>query len=178
MIAFDLKCANNHVFEAWFGSSSDYEKQCQAKLISCPICDNTDISKAIMAPNVGRKSNQGGAKPKEVTGEVIAPAAPAAPMPAPEPTQPVPVVRPSPELPAQVQEQITEVLTEFRKKVEENCDYVGNEFAEEARKIHYGEADERGIYGEATLDEAEELYEEGIEIAALPLPSKPSGFDA
>jgi len=59
-------------------------------------------------------------------------------------------------------------LKEIRKAVEENCDYVGNQFAEEARKIHYGETDNRGIYGETTEDERAELADEGVEVASLP----------
>lgn len=170
MIAFDLKCNKAHVFEAWFGSSADYEEQSSRKLIACPICDSTVVTKAIMAPNIGRKSNQPQAAAPAPTPEP-APAADA-------PKVPVPMAKPGPELPAEVTEKLTTMMTQLRQKVEENCDYVGKDFAEEARKIHYGETDERGIYGEASLEEAEELYEEGIDIAALPLPSKPRGYDA
>ncbi|MEO0412700.1 MAG: DUF1178 family protein [Pseudomonadota bacterium] len=174
MIAFDLKCDKHHVFEAWFGSSADYESQVSRGLIACPICDSTSVTKAIMAPNIGRKSNQ----PKAVAPAVPAEVAPS-PTPAAEPAKAsVPVAKPGPELPAEVTEKLTTMMTQLRKKVEENCDYVGKEFAEEARKIHYGETEERGIYGEASLEEAEELYEEGIDIAALPLPGKPRGYDA
>ena len=61
-----------------------------------------------------------------------------------------------------------QALTELRSRVEQNCDYVGEQFADEARKIHYGEADERGIYGESTCQEANELVEEGIKVARIP----------
>jgi len=69
---------------------------------------------------------------------------------------------------AQMAAEVRRMLMEIRRKVEDNCDYVGTEFADEARKIHYGEADDRGIYGEATPDEAEELKDEGIDVVAIP----------
>jgi hypothetical protein len=69
---------------------------------------------------------------------------------------------------AQMAAEVRRMVMEIRRKVEDNCDYVGGEFAAEARRIHYGEADDRGIYGEATPDEAEELREEGIDVAAIP----------
>ena len=62
-----------------------------------------------------------------------------------------------------------EALKEFRKRVTENADYVGDKFAEEARKIHFGEADARGIYGEATLDEAKSLAEDGVGFMPIPV---------
>lgn len=74
----------------------------------------------------------------------------------------------------EVAEQILQAVTKIRNKVEADCDYVGDQFAEEARRIHYGEADERGIYGEATIEEAMELDDEGIEIMALPGDAKPA----
>lgn len=69
---------------------------------------------------------------------------------------------------ARMAAEVRRMLMEIRRKVEDNCDYVGAEFADEARKIHYGEADDRGIYGEATPDEAEELKDEGIDVVAIP----------
>lgn len=69
---------------------------------------------------------------------------------------------------AQMAAEVRRMLMDIRRKVEDNCDYVGTEFADEARKIHYGEADDRGIYGEATPDEAEELKDEGIDVVAIP----------
>ena len=69
---------------------------------------------------------------------------------------------------AQVAAEVRRMFMEIRRRVEDNCDYVGTEFASEARKIHYGEADDRGIYGEASADEAEELRDEGIDVVAIP----------
>lgn len=58
MIVFDLKCTNAHVFEAWFGSSADYEDQRERGLVSCPMCGDGAIDKAVMAPSIGAKGNQ------------------------------------------------------------------------------------------------------------------------
>lgn len=74
----------------------------------------------------------------------------------------------------EVAREMAEVADKIREHVEENCDYVGSEFAEEARKIHYGEADERGIYGEATIDEARDLDDEGIDVLPIPKTRKTS----
>ncbi|NVJ71310.1 MAG: DUF1178 family protein [Alphaproteobacteria bacterium] len=143
MIVFDLKCSTGHQFEAWFRSSSAYEDQKAAGLVECPHCGSNDVGKALMAPNVASKGNQ---KP-----------------------EPAPVAA-SPRDP-KMQEVVAEaekVLAKLKDHVETTCDYVGKDFAEEARKIHYGESEERGIYGESTLQETKELLEEGVEIMPLP----------
>jgi hypothetical protein len=169
MIVFDLKCDNNHKFEAWFQSSSAYEEQCEMGIVECPFCGSASVSKAIMAPNVGAKSNQ---KPSHVS---TAPAD--AQPPATVITQDdnasgdVVVNRSEIAMPQELLDAAQEIAQKVKKHVEENCDYVGKEFAEEARKIHYGETKERGIYGEASIDETAELIDEGIDI--LPLPTAP-----
>ncbi|WP_169566003.1 DUF1178 family protein [Sneathiella limimaris] len=138
MIKYNLKCNQNHVFEAWFKNSSAYDEQVERGLIPCTLCGSTQVEKALMAPSIGKKSNS-----KEAETAVQ--------------------VNDSPEV-----QMAMKALQELRKNVEENCDYVGNRFAEEARKIHYGETEKRGIYGEATKDEQAELAEEGVEVAAIP----------
>jgi len=143
MIVFDLKCPHNHTFEAWFRSSADYETQREQGIVECPFCGSTDISKALMAPNVAAKSNSKSAPVPAVTNSQD------------------PKVQ---ELAAQAQE----LFQKVREHVEDSCDYVGNDFAEEARKIHYGESEERGIYGESTAEETQELLDEGVEILPLP----------
>lgn len=133
MISFDLRCNEGHVFEGWFGSSADYESQRDSGLVSCPLCGDSGVTKAPMAPNVApsRETPQrNGDKP--------------------------------------TQAQAFALLRQLRSYVEKNADYVGEAFAEEARRIHYGEVDERGIYGETTEEEAEELREEGIAVARIP----------
>ena len=138
MILFDLKCESDHVFEAWFQDSDAYNKLVAAGAVACPVCNDTDVSKALMAPHVSSD-----AKKKTDTR-----------------------VRRSTEF---VGRQMN-VLAEMRQQVEDNCDYVGEKFAEEARKIHYGEADKHNIYGEASDEEAGELKEEGVEFQRIPWP--------
>lgn len=180
MIAFDLKCQAAHVFEAWFGTSAAYDEQQERGLICCPVCGDVHISKAIMAPNIGRKGNQPPAiSPVSTSQTDASPPNTAVAKPATKgKTSAVPSVMPGASRTKEQTEKLVAAMEAVREQVEKNCDYVGKEFAEEARKIHYGEADDRGIYGEATIEEAEELFDEGIDIAALPFPAKPDRFDA
>lgn len=139
MILFDLKCAKDHVFEAWFKDGGTFTVQSKTGEIVCPLCGNSDITKAPMAPQLARRRVDGG----ELSQSAQYPEA----------------------------EQIAaarQVIEALRHKVEENCDYVGENFAEEARKIHYGEVEKRGIYGGATDIEASDLEDEGIEFHRLP----------
>ena len=161
MIHYQLHCGQDHDFDGWFANSSGFEDQQARGLIACPHCRNTDVRRALMAPAIGKKGNATASV--ELTGQpgnAVLPAVAQSIMPAamPEPVLPDPVLA----------EQMIELIHKVRAEVEKNCDYVGSEFAEEARKIHYGEADARGIYGETTLDEAQELVEEGIDVTALP----------
>jgi hypothetical protein len=148
MIKYRLRCTNDHAFDGWFKDSAAYERQEKRKLLECPVCGNPRVERAIMAPSVGRKGNAG----------------PPAPKPAALPAETTPAVMPGPAIPPEMRK----VLMELRRQVEKNCDYVGDKFAEEARKIHYGETDKRGIYGETSDEEAAALAEEGIEFGRLP----------
>ncbi len=150
MIKYRLRCTNDHTFDGWFRDSAAYERQEKRKLLECPVCGNAKVERAIMSPNVGRKGN------------AIVPVAKS-----PEATPPaetVPAVMPGPAIPPEMRK----MLLELRRQVERNCDYVGDKFAEEARKIHYGETDKRGIYGETSDEEAAALADEGIEFGRLP----------
>lgn len=152
MIVFDLKCAQDHQFESWFRSSGDYEQQQSAGLVECPYCGSVDIAKAPMAPNVGAKGNQKHQIASTTPGQA--------------PTVNSAMAR-SPELQKLV-ENAADAMAKLQQHVEENCENVGENFAEEARKIHYGESKQRGIYGESSIDEAQELQEEGIDVMPLP----------
>lgn len=134
MIVFDLACANEHVFEAWFSDSQGFEDQRAAGDVVCPVCGNSKVEKSLMAPAVPAK---GQATASEVET-------------------------------AQAATQVMQTLYQMKQQVEENCDNVGENFAEEARKIHYGETEKRNIYGKATEEEAAELVEEDIEFGVLP----------
>ncbi len=167
MIVFDLKCPHGHRFEAWFRSSKDYDEQQAHNEVECPICGQTNVSKAVMAPNVASKGNQRRARlPEENTNSAADP----------EYIDQLAVGMSS--LPQDLQNELEDVLAKVQKHVDENCDYVGSDFPEEARKIHYGETDARGIYGEASEEDASELVEEGIDVMPLPLVRKPGPSDA
>lgn len=153
MIKYQLVCANDHTFDAWFRDSAAYDQQAGGGEILCPSCGTTEVSKALMAPNLARRKGADDAPKAPPPAEGVA--APAKP----------PAVPPQPAMVAAAMGQALRVL---RAVVEKNCDYVGDKFAEEARKIHKGEAEARGIYGETTPEEAEELREEGVEFAAVP----------
>lgn len=133
MILFNLRCAADHEFEAWFRDGAAYEDQAASGEIACPVCGETDVGKAIMAPRVSSTA-------KKRSGVS----------------------------PAEFQRQYTSAMRAVRKHVEENCDYVGPGFAEEARKIHDGVSEERGIYGEATEAEARTLKEDGVPFNRIP----------
>lgn len=150
MIVFDLSCGGGHRFEGWFGSSGDFADQQQRGLVACPECGSADVTKAVMAPNVGRKANQ------------IAERAPAAKR-QPMSREPLP-----PEAARLMQK-----LAEYQVDALRTSRWVGDNFAEDARAMHYGERDAESIHGQTTLDEARELLEEGIQVAPLPFPVAP-----
>lgn len=163
MILYQLICANEHTFDSWFRDSAAYDRMAAVGGMECPHCGSTDVRKALMAPNIAR-----GSRPAR---EAAAPPAEAAVPPAAQPGQPsarLPTNARDPEKVAEFHKRMSEVLTKLQRTVEEHCDYVGDRFAEEARKIHYGETEARGIYGETTPEEADDLREEGVEFAAIP----------
>jgi len=129
MISFNLRCAKDHVFEAWFKDSKTYDRQARQGKVACPDCGDVKIAKAPMAPNIAKGKSRSG-----------------------------------PDAAA-----LREALVTLRNEVEKNCDYVGDRFAEEARKIHYKETDPRNIYGETTESEARELVDEGVEFGSIPV---------
>ena len=144
---FDLRCRQAHVFEAWFGSSAAFEDQRAGGLLVCPVCGDAEIEKAAMAPNVGAKGNS-----RAVT---LA--------------KPVRDAPPSPEaLKAALQ-----TLARAQAQVLEKSQWVGRAFADTARAMHEGERPPAPIHGETTLAEAKALIDDGVPIAALPLPVVP-----
>ncbi|MDJ0390993.1 DUF1178 family protein [Roseomonas sp. E05] len=148
MIHYQLRCEQDHSFDGWYKDSAAFEKLAGAGLIECPVCGGTKVARALMAPAIG--------KGREV--EAPPPAAPA-----PEAGKATQAAAAGP-MPAQV----LALLQRMRSEVEKSCDYVGHEFADEARRIHRGESERRGIYGETSDTEAEALRDEGIEVARLP----------
>jgi hypothetical protein len=149
MMLFKLKCAAAHEFEGWFRDNATYDGQQARHEIACPVCGDTDVEKAPMAPRLARSLGSG----KEP------------PPPAPAPQAKAPAPRPDgPTSPAELRR----ALQEVRRQVEAHCDYVGPRFAEEARRMHRGEAPARSIYGEASPADSRALADEGIEVAAIP----------
>lgn len=153
MIRYDLRCSQDHAFDGWFRDSAAFDKLATAGMVECPACGGTQVSKRLMAPAVVKAPGVKG-RPERLPPQPAAP--PKAP---PAPPAPVPVPVPA---------QVMAVLQRMRAEVEKHCDYVGKDFAEEARRIHRGESERAGIYGETTDAEAEALQEEGIEFARMP----------
>lgn len=159
MIVYDLEChSGQHRFEGWFKSSDDFMHQQERGLVTCPHCGSADVGKAVQAPRVGRKGNQLSAvvrrKQRDETTD--------------EPTAPVANV---PLPPAAVE--MIHKLARMQADALKSSRYVGTDFAEDARAMHYGERDAETIHGQTTLAEAQELAEEGIAVVPLPFPVVP-----
>jgi len=146
MKVLDLECRHRHVFEGWFASEDDFLRQRDGALIECPVCGDATIAKRLSAPRLNL-----GAVPGE----------PAAP------SEPVAV--------AGVEQSLQAAWMSVARRIVAHTDDVGDRFAEEARKIHYGESKERGIRGQASRAETESLLEEGIAVLHLPLPEALKG---
>jgi len=142
MKVFDLQCSHRHSFEGWFASEDDFQGQLARGQVECPLCGDTGISKMLSAPRL----NLGAPQP---------PSAPAQ-------SQQV-MATPDASMQAAWLKMVRHVLA--------NTEDVGKRFAEEARKIHYGESEERGIRGQASAQETEALMEEGIGVLPLPIPN-------
>jgi hypothetical protein len=163
MILYRLRCSKGHEFDSWFKDSKTYERQEKKSLVGCAVCGDAKVTRAMMAPRLGTKGN----KKKAGVPAEVATTPQSAPSPAPSPEQ-VQAQQQMAALTKKMPKELREALMKVRAEVEKNCEHVGDKFAEEARKIHYGESDKRGIYGETTDEEAEALAEEGIEFGRLP----------
>ncbi|HEY0570716.1 MAG TPA: DUF1178 family protein [Enterovirga sp.] len=152
MIRYALACDNGHDFESWFPSSASYDAQAERGLVECPICGSAKVAKQLMTPSLGRKGSSK-AQPEPHT----APPPSAASAPAPM------------ALLSEREQAVRAMLKTVREHVTRTADYVGDGFAAEARKMHYGEIDHRSIYGEANPAEAKALIEEGIEVHPIPI---------
>lgn len=145
MIVFDLSCAEGHRFEGWFASSDAFATQQSRGLVQCPHCGSSAIEKAPMAPAVPVKGN---ARPER---------------------QPNAVAN---RIPPEVAKAM-EALAQAQAAALKNSTWVGTDFAEQSRAMHYGEREHATIHGQATRDEAKALAEEGVPIAPLPFPVAP-----
>ena len=163
MIRYNLVCAKGHEFESWFAGSAAYDKQARRGLVECPVCGSARVEKALMTPRLARtrKSTPAGpAAPDIAVPDTAVPAAPESA--APGPPAPVAVISPQ-------ERELRAKLREFREHLVKNAENVGQQFPEEARKMHYGEKEHRSIYGTASPDDAKALHEEGIAFAPLPV---------
>lgn len=183
MIKFALGCEKEHEFEGWFGSSEEFVRLQKQGLLDCPVCGSGKIEKLLMAPAIPTKSNvSSNSKPSDLrdrelpVNEMTESESNSEQIAVPSPNEqnlPSAAVAVS-QLPAQIadaHEAMVEKIREFKKHVVANTEDVGENFVEEARKIHFGEAEERGIHGKANFEEAVELAEEGIEV--MPIPELP-----
>jgi hypothetical protein len=163
MIVFDLECRpRGHRFEGWFGSSHDFASQQERGLLLCPECGAADVVKAPMAAKLARKGNQ--------LPSVSAPASSRQEAPA------VLVSQPMAHAPVPAEAiKLMQALHVMQSEALKQSRWVGGDFAEQSRAMHYGERDVETIHGQATLEEAKALYEEGIEVMPLPFPVAPPG---
>lgn len=152
MKVYNLACPLDHRFEGWFASEEDCLAQQDKGILACPVCDSTEITRMPSAPHIAKTSSTELTVQKDdvasLSGEVLALTG-----------------KDHSQLEAQVQAAFLKGMRDLMGRSED----VGNAFAEEARKIHYKEAPERSIRGQTTLDEAESLREEGIDVMAMPM---------
>lgn len=174
MIHYQLRCSQAHAFDGWFRDSGTFEEQTRLQLVECPECGDMAIERALMAPALTKRvaglpvvlpstaegaaatsgpSDQASSGGTDSGGAESRGADPGG-------VDKVAGGR----LPAQM----LSMLQRMRAEVEKNCDYVGSGFANEARKMHRGESEYRGIYGETTEEQAESLADEGISVARIP----------
>ena len=163
MIKYQLICDLTHEFEGWFQASAAFDAQAESGLLRCPLCDSDQVKRALMTPNLASPKRRKAIEPPLAD-------------PAPKPADPALA---NPTLPQQLAPQIKSEqvqafgaalaeLRQLQQKITKDCRDVGNNFAEEARKIHYGEAEAEGIYGRTTHEEREALEDEGIDVLDMP----------
>lgn len=140
MIKYQLICSEGHEFEAWFRCSNTFEIQSASHHIECPHCGSLEISKSVMAPQIARRREARGADETSLRSMDD----------------------------SALEAEITKVLHRFRAEVEARAEYVGKNFAEEARDMHFDEKQKRNIWGEATREEVRELIEDDVDFAVLP----------
>jgi hypothetical protein len=184
MKVLNLQCAGMHTFEGWFGSEEDYQTQRERSLVACPLCANTEVRKLPSAPRL----NLGATEPRQPKQDIKTEesgsnadhekAVPASNFPEvkiqssnPAEAAEANLVQVHPEAVQMVQEAWMKMV----KHVIANTEDVGQNFAEEARKMHYGESEERNIRGQASMAETQDLLEEGIEVLPLPVPDSLKG---
>ncbi|SOE67773.1 hypothetical protein SAMN05414139_03127 [Burkholderia sp. D7] len=150
MKVLDLKCSHDHRFEGWFASTDEFESQLSRKLVACPVCSTTEVSRMPSAPRLNLSTSRSEQGEKEATGSSA--------------TQ---VAQP----PQNADQALQARALQFMREILANTENVGDRFAEEARRMHYDEAPARNIRGVATPEDAHALMEEGIDVMPLPVPA-------
>lgn len=167
MIVFDLTCGGGHRFEGWFGSSDDFSSQRERGLLACPECGSVYVEKAPMAPAVAAKGNRSLQRPKRtdestvgdlenIDGKAVA-------------LSNTPNSTPMPEAVMKAVKKLADMQAAALK----DSKWVGKDFAEKSRAMHYGEEKSTSIHGEATPEQAQDLLDEGVSVSPLPLPVAP-----
>jgi hypothetical protein len=157
MKVLNLQCQHQHVFEGWFASEDDYQTQRAQELVACPLCGNQEIQKMLSAPRLNLHTSR--AEPIAATASEERALAT------------VPEAAPAVTMPVEMQAAWMKMVQHVMAHTED----VGSQFADEARKMHYGETEERGIRGRVSADETQALLEEGINVMPLPLPEALKG---
>ena len=142
MKVLDLQCTHGHVFEGWFASEDDFVVQCEQSLVQCPVCGDPSVAKKLSAPRLNLIGGRGAENPQQLA-----------------------------MAPASADQALTAAWLAVARQIVASTTDVGDRFAEEARKMHYREAEERSIRGTTTADEARALLDEGIEVLPLVLPA-------
>lgn len=170
MKVLNLRCSFGHHFEGWFASQDDFQNQLDQAQLECPMCGDKSVQRLPSAPHVVTSSSRALAPASKSAMPSRGAAATGAPaVPATMPVVPPPV--PSGVDPAAFQSAMMRAV----QHIITHTDDVGPRFAEEARRMHYGETDERPIRGQATSDEAKALHDEGIDVMAFPMPEALKG---
>lgn len=158
MIKYQLICNQNHEFEGWFQAGEAFDAQAKSGLLRCPLCNSDQVKRALMTPNLASPKRRKAIEPPQAD-------------PARKLADPTPLQQSGPPKTSEQVQAFGAALAELRQlhhKITKDFRDVGNNFAEEARKIHYGEAEAGGIYGQTTHEEREELEDEGIDVLDMP----------
>jgi hypothetical protein len=158
MIKYQLICDQNHEFEGWFQASAAFDAQAESGLLRCPLCESDQVKRALMTPNLASPKRRKAIEPPLAE-------------PAPKLANPLPPQHSAPPTKSEQVRAFGAALLELRQlqhKITKECRDVGDNFAEEARKIHHGEAEAEGIYGRTTHEEREALEDEGIDVLDMP----------
>ena len=156
MIRYALVCDRDHTFDSWFSNAESFDTQAKRGFVTCPQCESAHVTKALMAPAVSTSRRR--AAGAAIEGAASTPAA------TPAPAQPVALLD-------ERQQALRAMIRELHAKIAATSTDVGTNFPAEARRMHEGDAPHRPIHGKASLQEARELFEEGVPV--MPIPSLP-----